>query len=718
MLKKKFKYLTLIIFLFSVLMIVFLQFNSGQSINKLIDSNMRLLNELKTQRDLQILEKEIISVESNVRGAVITENTAHLKNLEEGIQNINLGLKKLDIYFHDPVTDSLLQKLNTVVENKIEQSTKIIRQYQLYGKDSAEYYINQGQERALTDSIVLLIDVLTSTRQAFVKTITENITDNGNKARSRGMFLAIVAAISSIFAFFYIIITSRRQQRLIAYLNESENKERESSRIKEKFLSNMSHEIRTPLNAILGFTHLLEKTRLSPIQKEYIDYMHSSGNNLLTVVNDILDLSKIEAGMMRIENTSFDIYKLVESIKTMFSEKSLKNGLLFEVMLDENIPRYLMGDSFRLTQILNNLIGNAIKFTEKGSVKLIIREHKKLPERMILQFEIIDTGIGIEQEKLDAIFDRFQQAEMETTRKYGGTGLGLSIVKELVLLKNGHIEVNSDQGTGTSFKVFLPFGLMDKQKNAEKSQEKFPSNINNQKAHILVAEDNLINQQLVKHLLTHHNFSFVIVSNGNEVIEKLKNETFDLVLMDIQMPEKNGYETTGIIRSQLNEDIPVVAMTAYSFPGEKEKCLAAGINDYIAKPINESDLIDVIHRNLEAGHPAKKNVRQDKLIDTDYLFELSGENASFKEKLLTQFEIQLPQELDELEEAIQQNDKVRIHSIVHSLKSTLGYVGVNGGNINSLLAEIDNEKADRNEQSKISFSKFRILCMQALKEIR
>ena len=222
--------------------------------------------------------------------------TRVIKNLEEGIQNINLGLKKLDIYFHDPVTDSLLQKLNTVVENKIEQSTKISRQYQLYGKDSAEYYINQGQERALTDSIVLLIDVLTSTRQAFVKTITENITDNGNKARSRGMFLAIVAAISSIFAFFYIIITSRRQQRLIAYLNESENKERESSRIKEKFLSNMSHEIRTPLNAILGFTHLLEKTRLNPIQKEYIDYMHSSGNNLLTVVNDILDLSKIEAG--------------------------------------------------------------------------------------------------------------------------------------------------------------------------------------------------------------------------------------------------------------------------------------------------------------------------------------------------------------------------------------------------------------------------------------
>src|SRR5690606_8641658 len=294
MLKKKFKYLTLVIFLLSVLMIVFLQFNSGQSINKLIDSNTRLLNELKTQRDLQILEKEIISVESNVRGAVITENADHLKNLEEEIQNINLGLKKLDTYFKDPVTDSLLHQLNNVVEKKIEQSTNIIRQYQLFGKDSAEFYINQSRDKSLTDSIVFLIEVLTNTRQEFVKTITGNITDNGNKARSKGMILAIVATISSIFAFFYIIITSRRQQRLIAYLNESENKERESSRIKEKFLSNMSHEIRTPLNAILGFTHLLEKTRLSPIQKEYIDYMHSSGNNLLTVVNDILDLRSEE----------------------------------------------------------------------------------------------------------------------------------------------------------------------------------------------------------------------------------------------------------------------------------------------------------------------------------------------------------------------------------------------------------------------------------------
>ena len=238
MLKKKFKYLTLVIFLLSVLMIVFLQFNSGQSINKLIDSNTRLLNELKMQHDLQILEKEIISVESNVRGAVITENADHLKNLEEEIQNINLGLYKLDIYFKDPVTDSLLQKLNNVVNKKIEQSTNIIRQYQLFGKDSAEFYINQSRDKSLTDSIVFLIEVLTNTRQKFVKTITGSITDNGNKARSKGMVLAIVAAISSIFAFFYIIMASRRQQRLIAYLNESKNKERESSRIKEKYLTN------------------------------------------------------------------------------------------------------------------------------------------------------------------------------------------------------------------------------------------------------------------------------------------------------------------------------------------------------------------------------------------------------------------------------------------------------------------------------------------------
>ncbi len=690
-------------------MIVFLQFNSGQSINTLIHSNTRLLNELRTQRDLQILETSIISVESNVRGVVITERSDHLKNLENEIQNIRLGLKKLDVYFEDPVTDSLMKLLTNVVERKITHSTKIIRQYEQFGKDSAEQYINQNRGKSMTDSIVLLIDKLTNTRQAFVKAITDNIAENGNKARSRGMFLAIVAAISSIFAFFYIIAISRKQQKLIAVLNESEKREKESARVKDQFLSNMSHEIRTPLNAILGFTNLLSKTSLSPVQKEYVTYMRSSGQNLQAIVNDILDLSKIEAGMMRIEKTSFHFPDLIMTIDVMFREKAHAKGIVFDCSIDENIPVYLTGDSFRLTQVLTNLLGNAIKFTETGKIELKICLHKKNPERVILVFEVNDTGVGIDQHKLDIIFDRFQQAEMDTTRKFGGTGLGLSIVKQLVLLNDGHIEVNSKPGKGTSFKIFIPFGLEVPKTEEGHFKNELSTFTHRKKAHILVAEDNEMNQQLVKHLLIEHHFSYEIVSNGDDVLEKLSEKMFDLVLMDIQMPGKDGYETTQLIRNKLNSDIKVVAMTAYALPGDKEKCLSAGFNDYITKPIREQELINVIYRNL-----GEKKYNTQNLVNTDYLKELSGGDIEFRERLLKQFEIQLPQELDELEKAILQRNKQQVHYIAHSLKSTLGYVGLYDNQVSHLLAVMEKDAEDPAGKAKNAFYEFRELCLQAL----
>lgn len=712
MLKSKLKYLPLIVFLVSVLMIVFLQFNSGQSINTLINSNTRLLNELKTQRDLQILETAIVSVESNVRGAVITERSDHLKNLEGEIHNIRLGLKKLDIYFDDPVTDSLMKSLNIVVERKITHSTKVIKQYKQFGKDSAEEYINQNRGKSMTDSIVLLIDKLTNTRQAFVKTITDNIAENGKKARSRGMFLAIVAAVSSIFAFFYIIAISRKQQKLIAVLNESEKKEKESARVKDQFLSNMSHEIRTPLNAILGFTNLLSKTALSPVQKEYVTYMRSSGQNLQAIVNDILDLSKIEAGMMRIEKTSFHFPDLIMTIDAMFREKAQAKGIVFDCYIDENIPVYLTGDSFRLTQVLTNLLGNAIKFTESGKIELMIHLNQKNPEQVILVFEISDTGVGIDQHKLDIIFDRFQQAEMDTTRKFGGTGLGLSIVKQLVLLKNGHIEVNSKKGKGTSFKVFLPFGLEAPKIEKGNIKIELPTSSQHKKAHILVAEDNEMNQQLLKHLLIAHHFSFEMVSNGNDAVKKLSEKKFDIVLMDIQMPGKDGYETTRLVRNELHSNIPIVAMTAYAFPGDKEKCLSAGFDDYITKPIREQELINVIFRNIGE----KKNKTQ-LLVNTDYLNELSGGDVEFREMLLRQFEIQLPQELDELENAIILKNRQQVHRIAHSLKSTLGYVGLYDEQVSHLLEKMESEAENSSGESMNAFFEFKELCLQALSEI-
>lgn len=717
MLRGRAKYIPLLIFLSGLLLIVFLQFNSGQSINKLIDGNTSLLNELETRNELQKLETELVNIESRIRGGVITEDRSDLQVIKEDIVKIQERLRHIQKNSKDSGTALLLVGLEKLVSRKLLFSRQVLDTFTNNGKYAAEKIINASSGKELTDSIFDAVDDVDSSRQVALSKIIQLVDDSGRTAQRRGFILAIVACAFCIVAFWYIVSQSMQQQRLIKILDASEKKVKEAAHIKEQFLANMSHEIRTPMNAMLGFSGLLQKTELNTVQKQYAENIHSSGEKLLTIVNDILDLSKIEAGMMRIESAPFSLRALMHSVETMFSQKAAEKKLTLLFFVEEKIPDILEGDAVRLTQVIINLLGNAIKFTDTGEVKMTVALIEQVDDKARLRFIVKDTGIGITADKQQKIFERFQQAESDTTRRYGGTGLGLSIAKQIIDLQNGNIEVQSEPGRGTVFTFELAYTVSGK-KIKTHNQRVLPDNssrfIND--ITILIAEDNIMNQQLMKHLMDNWRLNYKIVSNGSEALEVLAKEKFNLVLMDIQMPELDGYHATELIRGKLKLSVPVIAMTAHAMAGEKEKCMGYGMNDYISKPVREQELYNLILHYTGRKDEATGN---NSIINLGYLREISKADKNFEEEMIRQFIVQVPEEINTLQSAIHTRNLELIKQVAHGLKSSVSFVGLSS-RVDILLYNIETNAAGSGDIGIISanFEQLRQICDGAIKEAK
>lgn len=464
-----------------------------------------------------------------------------------------------------------------------------------------------------------------------------------------------------------------------------------SVRVKDIFLSNVSHEIRTPLNAIIGFTNLLISEVTDPKSIEYVGYIQYAGKNLLELINDILDFSKIEAGQVHLEKTTISLKEVVESVSVIVKQKAVEKGITYQSHLTGDLPEFVEADKLRLTQILINVCGNAVKFTEKGSVTLTVAPISFIVNgTQTIRIEVIDTGVGIAKDKLNDVFNRFVQATESTTRVFGGTGLGLSIVKSLVGLFDGTLKLESEVGKGSTFIMDFPFKVMQEAAVQDEMEMIVDSSEKLKALKVLAAEDNTLNQKLLKAIFERLKIPLSIVNNGQEALDRLQAEEFDVVLMDIQMPVMDGYTAIQEIRKSISKTIPIITMTAHAMVGEKEECLSIGANAYISKPFKESELLYTIAHlgNKENWEPLAPSTTTNELtpqlqssmseplVNLDYLTEITGGDAELRGELIQMFENDSQTQLQAIEDASATGDLDKLRQSIHKFRSSLFSVGM------------------------------------------
>jgi signal transduction histidine kinase/CheY-like chemotaxis protein len=655
-----------------MLLIYLAQLFTNRNVAGLQKGNRDAAITFSIQNSLQEIINIVFSLESRLTGNKIAKE--NLSGIKDSLTLIGYNTSVLSKLSIDTVSKSMFEHLNNQVSELVFVSQGLV---DAIGKDDKEMV------QQYTDSIIALrksdeiyntaIKITKLLENKLQNTLIQN-TLNSRNLSTYNKILALIAIAAILILATIIINRHLRQLQLIGALEKANTQVNESAFIKEQFLANMSHEIRTPLNAIIGFSGILNQSNLTTEQKQYADVIENASNQLLIIVNDVLDISKIEAGKLQIESKELNLKNILQLFEFMFGNIAREKKLIYEWGIDDDTPLDLIGDTDRLNQILSNLISNAIKFTKAGFIKINARELKRTDKKTWIQFKIEDSGTGISSDNTDRVFERFYQVTNNDGSLIKGTGLGLAIVKNLSDLMGGDVTLESQAGRGSLFYVTLPFEINS---NPEKSKENkgyyLLKDLQFRNAKILVAEDNRINQLLLKYLLNKYGIDPVFRSNGKDVIETVQQETFDLLLMDIQMPVLNGYQTMERIK-ELNLELPVVAMTAYVMAGDKEKCLAAGMNDYISKPISEVELQQVLVKFLaQKQHSRNKIVRED--ID-HFLINLAGGDNEMAIRILLEVKKELAVELQKFEELKFTEPEInKLKGFCHHLISTISPLG-------------------------------------------
>ena len=656
-------------------LIIITQFFTNQSTVGLKSGNVQAVETYKMNNRMQLIVNLSFDLQSKLSSPHMFIDSARNEQLSDSVTMLGYNSSILTGAISKLGYTAEAAKINELVKNQVDHSSYILVTTQS-GNRAVKDSLSDSLSRARYGDKVYAscLEVQKLLEKNMEETLKKN-TSQAGVLTTYNRVLAIVSILAILIMATIIIKRQSQQVKLIEELKIAELTALKSKNAKDEFVANMSHELRTPLNALIGFSNLLNQTTLDSKQQEYVDVIRSGGYNLLNIVNDVLDLSKIEAGKLRLVNKPFNISSVLENIERMFSASIAEKKLSYEWHIDEKIPLNLKGDSERLKQILINLIGNAIKFTTTGGIQLNtgivwMDEESGMYK---LGFTIKDSGAGIPKEKIQTIFERFEQLEHVTTRQHGGTGLGLTIVKNLVEKMGGAISVYSEVDVGSEFSFTCIFEKAVPQAAEEEKADFGSFSLRNY--NLLAAEDNKANQTLLKHLLGKYNAGITIVENGQEVIDALNSNNYDLILMDIQMPVMDGYTTVAQVRNIMHLNVPVIAMTAYVSEEEIQKCLSSGFDDYLAKPIEEKLLVGILSKYLKQDIEVIESSKDISNHNLDFLKELVGDDPAAINEIIKEMKDQWGLDKAELEVAVKDSNITEIKRILHRVKSTFSPLG-------------------------------------------
>jgi signal transduction histidine kinase/DNA-binding response OmpR family regulator len=658
--------------------------------------------------------------ESAQRGYLLTGRDLFLKQYEDSVEDIGSRFDDLESALRvDGKFAHHIKELRPLLNSKLATLEDSVKSMRNGRPDHARRLVHTTIDKGRMDRMLNVLDEIDRAQiDAFTREYRRLQTET-LRAKSFVIFGGVLALAITGMALWFFHAESRRRERIALDLARTRELAIKASQLKSEFLANVSHEIRTPLNGIIGNADLLLETPgLDEKSRAFAQTIHSSSDTLLRIINDILDFSKIEAGKLDLVIRNFNPRQLVDSAVALFAAKARQKGLSLRYNVDPRIPELLQGDADRISQILFNLIGNAVKFTRKGWVHVRVGMESGVggfhPQ---IRFSVQDTGIGLSEEALDRLFIPFTQGDSTVASKYGGTGLGLSISKRIVELMNGHIEVESEEGKGANFSFVIPLfdpAPMSKAENRLRAQREEEPMIKpprdetptpvvvpertsipkpGSRGRVLVAEDNEVNQILAKNLLERLGCTTDVASNGRHAIEAIeRNGPYDLIFLDCQMPEMDGYEAARVLRGSAylgHQRLPIIAMTAHAMVGDREKCLAAGMDDYLAKPLRIAELESMVDRWLPQG--------QGSPVDRSVLEKLAEQtDRKLVHKLISTYLENLPTYVGRIERAIESGDSKSVRTSAHALKSSSAGLGAKG------LSELCNRMENMEETADVA----------------
>jgi signal transduction histidine kinase/DNA-binding response OmpR family regulator len=720
--KKKFrahtKLFITVISVLSIGLVLLIAANAYRNLVAMSANNSELYSAYRISELMKSFRTNLSVLENKKKGYLITGDAKFMEEYLVRESETKTFLKSMETYFSGKPEEPAFNKLKSLTYNKLIQNKSLSGASDVSGFATGR---SDGGASVKGDPIAETILEISGQLDLRTSTLINNNKDFLSDFRKwlllEVLFIVLVVISGLILVFRDINIRVKLETELRRAKKEADD----NALVKEQFLANMSHEIRTPLNSIIGFGDLLAKTRMDEAQEGYLNAIRKSGSNLLNIINDILDFSRLEAGKVAIEKIPFSVHETVESVRTIFSGKAAEKGLLLTVNVHDDIPGLLFGDPMRLTQILTNLVGNALKFTHQGKVEVACSLVELKNENAALAFTVTDTGIGITPEKLPHIFERFNQGNPETTRQYGGTGLGLAIVQNLAELQNGKISVKSRPGEGSVFTLNISYPLSFETPAVPQQTNAISGISSSWQPRILLTEDNELNQKLATKYLESFGFHVELAVNGKQAVEMAKQNKYDLVLMDIQMPVMDGYSATRLIRETVTAKMPVIAMTARAIAGEKERCIESGMNDYILKPFREEELRYITHKFIQAaqaeefsGKPSGEN--KNTIVDMEDLISISRGNRDFMAEMMEMFIERNPADILEMEQYLKSGDYNGVNNLAHKMKTSVGFMGLK--KLLPLLSLIEQLSGKRDKNVQSAFNELRLSCEKAVIEFK